>query len=188
MIIQLKQSKKFMILNRRYFLYLKLPIFFFTSLTTFGQILIAQTNDIVVNGKKAHYSVLIPEGFIARQAKGANVDLKYVNNQGCSIVTVVLDQSKEVFDQEIMQSDFETKNDLELNGLENVTIIKRGARIVDGVETYICIFDANNLHNYSVTKYIGKRVVNLNIGIPIRLKNLYKPDIFKVSNSFKVFK
>jgi len=42
-----------------------------------------------IAGSKANYSISIPSNYTSKTAIGANVDLKYVNSEGVSIVTVV---------------------------------------------------------------------------------------------------
>lgn len=161
---------------------------FILVVISFSQAFNAQTNDIIVQGRKESYSVLIPEGYVAKKSIGTNVDLKYVNHHGCSVVTVVREILKKDFDKEVMASDLEIKESLELSGHENVTIIKRGTRIENGVKTYVCIFEANGLYNYSVSKYFNKKLISLNYGVLLGFKDLYKMDAFKVSNSLKIIK
>jgi len=103
----------------------------------------SQASFKTVFGKKATYSISIPNNYVSKEAIGANVDMKYVNSEGASIVTVVKTLPAGVSESDIEQMNLQTnqefKNNLEASGMQSITVIKRGLLEINGVSYLLCL-------------------------------------------------
>jgi hypothetical protein len=142
-----------------------------------------------VKGKKANYSLSIPPGYQSKESIGANVDIKYVDGEGASIITVVRTLSSNVTNQDIRQmaqlSDADFKDQLESNGMENITVVKRGITEINGVTTYYAYYRDDRLYFHTITQSRFGKIINLTYTCEYARKDQYMPYIFRVVNSFK---
>jgi hypothetical protein len=150
---------------------------------------IAQKTFQTVRGNKAHYTIEVPSDYSAKDKIGANIDLKYVNSEGASIVTTVRILPDGVKDEQITEmgslSDAEVVNQLEANGMENVTLIKRGFLTINNVKSYFMYFTDETLYYHSINQFKRGKIINLTITCEYSKKGTYMPYIFRVTNSLK---
>jgi hypothetical protein len=153
----------------------------------------AQAEFTTKSGKKASYTIEIPDNFIAKEAIGANIDLKFSDENGASIITVVKKLPSGITDGQIIEmsypSDAAVKNQLEASGFEGVNIIKRGMTIVNGINTYYQYYTANIngtiLYYHSLNQFKNEKQIVLTITCEYSKKFSYMPYIFRVVNSLK---
>jgi len=142
------------------------------------------------HGAKANYSIEIPSNYSPKEAIGRNVDLKYVNSEGTSIVVVVAPvnngSSSEVDIEEMMNiSDEKWKDMLESRGMENVTIIKRGILKINGVKSYFTYHKNSELYFHAIMQIRDNKFVTLTITCFYKDKGLNLAMINRVVNSLK---
>ncbi len=168
---------------------MKLPklIYFFILFTsahfnTNGQIIF---NDIY--GKKASYKISVPSSYTLRQAVGANVDLKYVNNQGFSIVTVIKKGPPGIKPDDIKfiveQTNYDIKEGLEATGLSNLTILNKGITEINGHPTAFIYYTDGELYFHAITQFRKGNIANLTFTCTLREKNSNLAYIYRVVNS-----
>ncbi|MCW3108270.1 MAG: hypothetical protein JWQ09_2776 [Segetibacter sp.] len=163
-----------------------------TTLLTFILLtacLYAQVSFKTVYGKKANYSITIPSNYIVKEAIGANVDMKYVNSEGASIVTVVKTLPAEIKESDIEQMNLQTnqefKDGLEATGLQNVTVIKRGLMDINGVRTSYAYYRDSELYYHSIMQFRKGKLINLTYTCENAKRETYMPYVFRVVNSLK---
>lgn len=143
----------------------------------------------LIQGSKANYSISIPNNYYLKESIGANVDLKYVNSEGASIITVIRNLPEGVIESDINQmsvpSDQEIINIHESNGLENISIIKRGFIIINGVRSYITYYRSTDLYYHSITQFRKGKIILLTYTCEFSKKDLYMPYIYRVVNSLR---
>lgn len=163
-----------------------IPLFIFLVSSTS---LFAQVSFEIVQGTKANYSLSIPLNYVSKEAIGANIDLKYVNSEGASIVTTVRKLPVGVSDEQIVEmgslADEDVINQLEANGMENVTLIKRGFLTINNVKSYFMYFTDETLYHHSINQFKRGKIINLTITCEYSKKASYMPYIFRVTNSLK---
>lgn len=151
--------------------------------------LYAQLTFKTVKGTKANYSISIPSDYTLAKIIGGNIDIKYSNSEGASINTVVKNLPSEVSDNDIeqmnIQSDAEFVNQLESNGLENVTVIKRGMKIVNGINSCFAYYKDAELYYHTIMQFRKGKLILLTFTCEYSKKGLYMPIIFRVVNSLK---
>lgn len=149
----------------------------------------AQKTFQTIRGNKANYTIEVPSDYIAKEKIGANIDLKYVNAEGASIVTTVRTLPNGVTDDQISEmgklSDEEVVNQIEANGMENVTLIKRGFLTINNVNSYFMYFSDGTLYYHSINQFKKGKIINLTITCEYSKKASYMPYIFRVTNSLK---
>ena len=142
-----------------------------------------------VYGKKASYSVSIPAEYTPKKSVGENIDLNFIDSKGASIIVVIRQLPSGISEKNINdmllipENDF--VNDLEAMGLENVTILKRGIRNINNVDSYYSYFTSNILYHHSIAQFRNGKLINLQFSCPKSLKDVYMPHIFRVVNSLK---
>jgi hypothetical protein len=151
--------------------------------------LTAQVSFKTVYGKKAKYSLSIPSNYVIKSAIGANVDIKYADKYGASIITVVRNMSAGVLDSDIDQlneaSDWEVKSSLESTGLQNVTIINKGYIYINGRKSFFVYYKDYNLYYHTITQFRKGKLINLTYACKNSRRDSYMPYIFRVVNSLK---
>lgn len=158
-----------------------------TSYVSFGQI---PFNDVY--GKKENYKISIPEDYSRKEAVGANVDLKFVNNQGYSIVTVVKTgpAGLKSSDIEFMAnaSDYDVKKGLEATGLSNITILNKGLIEINDYPSGFIYYTDGDLYFHAITQFRKGKVINLTFTCTLSERNSNMAYIYKVINSLKWLK
>lgn len=130
---------------------------------------IAQTKFIIKQGAKANYSIEVPASFLPKETIGANIDLKFANKSGASIITTVKKLPINVRDEQIIEmsypSDQQVKNQFEANGMEDVILIKRGFITINGVKSYFIYYTSNVdgtvLYCQSINQFKNGKMINL---------------------------
>lgn len=150
----------------------------------------AQVPYTTVQGKKTKYSIDVPSNYTSKQATGSNVDLKYVNSEGTSIVVVVApvpngSASENDIEQMMSISDEKWKDMLESRGMENVTIIKRGIIKINGVKSNFCYYKDSELYFHTIMQIRDNKFVTLTITCLYNKKGLNLAMINRVVNSLK---
>jgi len=150
---------------------------------------ISQTTFKTIRGSKAIYSISVPSNYQSKEAIGANIDIKYVNSEGASIVTVVkkVPSSFSGFDISAMTnpSDYEVVQQLESNGMQNITIIKRGMILINGIRTYYAYYQDLENYYHTINQIRKGKLINVTYTCNYSKKETYMPYIFRVINSLK---
>ncbi len=150
---------------------------------------IAQAEFQRVKGEKANYSIEIPDGYVPRSSIGANIDLKYINSEGASIITTVRRLPAGTTDDQISEmnggSDYQIEEQFAANGLTNTKIIKRGFMTINGRKSHYMHYTNGELYFHSVNQIRSGFLVNLTYTCEYAKKDLYMPYIFRVVNSLK---
>lgn len=162
-------------------------------LTLFSTITFAQQQFTTVKGIKANYSIEVPNSYIKKSIIGKNVDLRYSDNNGSSIVTVVKNLPSGVSDEQIkvlpLQPDYMFIEDLEADGMENVVIIKRGMKIINGIQSYYayynCMQNGSTIYNHTITQFRKGKLINLAVTCNQNEKSTYMAIINRIANSLK---
>lgn len=140
-------------------------------------------------GKKANYKISIPQNFIVKDAIGINVDLKYVNEQGFSIVTVVKNGPPGLKSSDINfmkdASNYEIKEGLEANGLRNITILKKGLIDINDYPSGFAYYTDGELYYHSITQFRKGKVLNLTYTCSLKERDENMAYVFRVINSLK---
>lgn len=156
-----------------------------------GNILVAQVSFKAVLGKKANYKISIPSDYIAKTIIGENVDLKFTNSEGATIVTVVNILPTEYNDNDILEmeklSDYEVIEQFEARGMFNVTLLKKGILKINGVNSFYTYCHDNLLYYHSITQFKKRKIINLTYTCEYSKLNSYSAYIFRVVNSLKHF-
>lgn len=149
----------------------------------------AQHSYIIANGIKANYSISIPTNYYKKETIGTNVDLKFINSEGASIITIIKSipktNSKNNINQMKNISNEDFINELSFGGTETVEIIKRGFSIINGINSFILDYKDSEIYTHSVMQYRNNKSILLIYTCPISKKSSYLPFIYKVSNSLK---
>ena len=142
-----------------------------------------------VFGKKAAYSIEVPKQYYTKEAIGANVDIKYINSVGASIITVVKTLPSDIRESDINhmndQSDYEFIDEMEAMGMQNISVIKRGFIYLNGIKSHYAYYRDNNLYFHSITQFKSHKILNLTYTCEYQNKDSYMPYIFRVVNSIK---
>jgi hypothetical protein len=142
-----------------------------------------------VFGRKATYSIEVPKQYSIREAIGANVDIKYVDKYGASVITVVRNLPQGASEKDINQmneiSDYEFIDIMESMGSQNITLIKRGLIYINGVKSFYAYYRDHNLYYHSITQFKKRKNFNLTYTCAYEDKDSYMPYIFRVVNSIK---
>lgn len=164
-----------------------LVVFFYFSLFTFN--LNGQVSFKKINGIKANYSITIPENYSSKATIGLNVDFKYVNSDGASIVSLIKKIDKNLGDYELNElveiDEIEFKNQLESTGLENLKINKRGFIEIDQRKTFYTIYNDGVTYFYSIIQFRSGTLVNITYSCLFQKRFEYLPVINRVLNSLK---
>lgn len=152
---------------------------------------IGQVEFITKSGNKAKYRIEVPVSFKERATVGANIDLKFADANGASIITVVRKLPNGVGDKRIVEMSYPTNeaimNQLEAGGLENVSIIKRGMTTINGVTTYFQYYTSNVngviLYYHSLNQFYNGNMIVLTITCEYSNKFSYLPYINRITNS-----
>lgn len=168
---------------------MKKTILFFLFISLFNTLVFSQVSFKKVQGSKANYSLTIPPGYSPREAIGANVDIKYADAEGASIVTVVKSLPSGVKESDISQmavlSDYEVVDQLESMGLQNITIIKRGFIEINGVRSYFSYYRDTDLYYHTITQFRKGKIINLTCTCDNNRRSSYMPYFFRIVNSLK---
>ena len=142
-----------------------------------------------VFGKKATYSIEVPKQYSIKEAIGANVDIKYVDSYGASVITVVKKLPQGASEKDINQmnqiSDFEFIDIMESMGSQNISLIKRGFIYINGVNSFYAYYRDLDLYYHSITQFKKGKNFNLTYTCAYQQKDSYMPYIFRVVNSIK---
>jgi len=156
-----------------------------------GNIVIAQVSFKTVLGKKANYKISIPSDYIAKTIIGENVDLKFTNSEGATIVTVVNKLPVEYNDNDILEMEKLSNNEVieqfEARGMFNVTLLKKGILKINGVNSFYTYCHDNLLYYHSITQFKKGKIINLTYTCEYSKLNSYSAYIFRVVNSLKHF-
>jgi len=148
-----------------------------------------QTSFLKVLSTKAPYSIEIPEGYFEKKRIGVNVDMKYVDSRGASIVTVVKNLPPDIKESDISHlnsaSDYEFSEEMAAMGLFNVVVIKKGFIIINGVKSSYVYYRDNELYYHSITQFKRRKILNLTYTCEYENRDLYMPYVFVVVNSIK---
>ncbi len=149
----------------------------------------AQLKFHTVSGNKGNYTLEIPPQYYLKESIGANIDLKFVNPEGASIITVVkklpdglsensIDAFNDISDEQLVDQ-------FESYGSENISIINRGLITINNVNSYFIYYTDGVLYHHSVFQW--KNGINLNFTYTCEYKNKasFMPYIFRVTNSLK---
>ena len=153
----------------------------------------AQNQFQTVHGGKANYTIEIPNNFNSKNAIGANVDLKFGDKNGAAIVTVIKKLPPNVNDEQIAEmsypSDLQVVNQFENNGMQNVSLIKRGFIFISGVKSYFIYYtasvDGTTLYYHTINQFVNGKMLNLTISCEYSNKASYMPYIYRIVNSIK---
>lgn len=166
------------------FISLILLLISFFNVTSFSQVKFK-----TIQGSKANYSITIPSNYYVKDAIGANVDIKYVNSEGASIVTVVRTLPSNVSESDIDQmnipSNQEFIDQLEANGMQNINVIKRGFIEINGVRSYFAYYRDTELYYHTITQFRKGKLINLTYTCEDAKREIYMPYIFRVINSLR---
>jgi hypothetical protein len=142
-----------------------------------------------VFGKKATYSIEVPKQYYSKEAIGANVDIKYIDKYGASVITVVKTLPQELGENDINQmneiSDYEFIDIMEAMGSQNISLIKRGFIYINGVKSHYAYYRDVDLYYHSITQFKKGKNFNLTYTCAYQEKESYMPYIFRVVNSIK---
>lgn len=152
-----------------------------------------QTKFIVRQGNKANYTIEVPSSFNLKETIGANIDLKYADKNGASIVTTVKKLPTGVRDEQIVEMSYPSNaqviNQFEANGMEDVNLIKRGFITINEVKSYFIYYTANVdgtvLYFHSLNQFKNGNMINLTVTCEYANKASYMPHTFRVVNSLK---
>lgn len=161
--------------------------------------LIAQTEFARVSGKKATYSIEIPDNFTYKPPIGKNIDLNYLDNQGNSINTVVMDLPPGIKDGDVSKVYMEiTENEyaqgLESMGLTNVKVIKRGTIYINDIESFhyqytTTVYYSGGIkdvrYHYVVSQFRNGKLLQVQYVCEFDKKDLHLPYINRVMRSLK---
>lgn len=151
--------------------------------------IVAQVPFKTVYGSKANYSISIPNDYEVKVSIGTNVDIKYVNSEGASIIVVVNNLPYGTKESDIEQLDIpsaqEFKTQMEANGLQNVTVINKGFLNINGVNSYFTYYRDNDYYYHSVTQIRRGKLINLLYMCLYSSKTKYMAYINRVINSLK---
>jgi hypothetical protein len=140
-----------------------------------------------VFGKKASYSIEVPKQYYLKEAIGANVDIKYIDSYGASVITVVKKLPSDIRESDIYhmndQSDYEFIDEMEAMGMQNISLIKRGLIYFNGVKSYYAYYRDLDLYYHSITQFKKGKNFNLTYTCAYQQKDSYMPYIFRVVNS-----
>lgn len=158
-----------------------------------GIVSMGQVSYSAERGKKANYTIEIPSTFVAKPVIGANVDLKFGNAVGASIVTVVRQLPVGMPDNFIKQlpnqTEYQAKEQMEASGLEDVTIIKRGIVVINGVESFYNYYttkvDGVTLYYHSISQCVNRKMIVLTLTCEYSEKYSYMAYFNRVVNSLK---
>lgn len=147
----------------------------------------------IQKGKKANYTIEIPSSFVAKSPIGANVDLVYVDKNGSSVITTVGTLPSGVRDEQIVEmsnlSDYQVVETIEANGMEGISLIKRGFITVNNVKSYYVYYTSSDrlstLYYHSINQFKRGKMINLTITCEYSSKGSYMPYIFRIVNSLK---
>jgi ribosomal protein L30E len=149
----------------------------------------AQQSYRTVKGIKSNYSLTIPSNYNKKETIGTNVDLKFVNQEGASIIIIVKNipntNSKNDITQMNNISNEEFVNELSFGGTEEVEILKRNFTLINNVNSFILDYKDSELYTHSVMQYRNGKSILLIYSCPVNKKSTYLPYIYKVSNSLK---
>jgi len=166
---------------------MKKSVFLFFICLLIIKTVLAQVSFKTVNGLKANYSLSIPSEYFPKASIGSNVDLKYTNSDGASIVTVVTMAPTGTSEKDLQQmanaSNQELIRQLEATGLENILIINKGLRQINGVTSYYGYYRSTILYHHVITQLVKGKIISLTYTCEYRLKDSYMPYINRVSNS-----
>ena len=153
------------------------------------QNLSAQNKFVIIKGIKANYSIEIPEGFFDNESIGVNVDLKYVARDGSSIVTTVKQLPKGISDDQILNLDNisaqQITSQFRANGMEGFELINKGLITINNKKTFFLYYTDGILYYHTVNQYNSGKVINLTFTCSITKKGYYMPYIYRVTNSLK---
>lgn len=140
---------------------------------------------------KYSYSIEIPKGYSQEEIVGKNVDLKYVNNKGYSIVLVVKKLPKNekgsIDDMMSLSDDFW----INMMPYSDMKIIKKGNVFVDNTKGFFMSYTAKEVIDKEPLYY--NNYVFIKNGVIYTLTTTCKPEdiydmrsvFFRVSNSLK---
>jgi len=158
--------------------------FTFISITSFGQISFK-----TVSGNKDRYSITIPQNFFEKESIGANVDLKFSDKFGNSIITVVKRGPSGIKPNDVKifkdQSDYEIIKGIEASGLSNLSLINRGFTYINDYPTYFIYYTNGEMYFHSIVQFHRGNIVNFSYNCSLTEKDLHLPYIFRVINSLR---
>jgi len=82
-------------------------------------------------------------------------------------------------------SDYEVVQQLESNGMQNVTIIKRGMILINGIHTYYAYYQDLENYYHTINQIRKGKLINVTYTCNYSKKETYMPYIFRVINSLK---
>ncbi|MBK8244231.1 MAG: hypothetical protein IPK88_12460 [Saprospiraceae bacterium] len=166
-------------------------IFYFSCIILLHDCVTAQIKFHSVSGNKGNYTLDIPPNYYLKESIGANIDLKFVNPEGASIITVVKKLPDGLSENSINAfsdvSDQLLIDQYAASGLENISIIKRGFITINNIYSYFIYFTDGVLYHHSITQWKNGINLNLTYTCELKLKTNYLPYIFRVTNSLKHF-
>jgi hypothetical protein len=147
----------------------------------------SQVSFFTVSGVKAKYRIDIPKGYSSAKKIGKNVDLKYENQDGAAIVTVVRVLESDIGDRLIdlinQQSNEQLKNQIEATGLLDITILKKGIISINNRKSFFTYYKDEDFYFHSISQINGKILINITYTCPLSKRHLYMPYVNRVMNS-----
>ncbi len=141
-----------------------------------------------IQGTKANYTISVPSTYKISSAIGKNVDIKFIDDNGASIITVLKKLSGiQEKDIEIMgaQSDSEIKTQLEATGLQNITVINKGFTYVNDVKSFFIYYKNNSLYFHQISQFRKGNILTLTYACFNSQRDSYMPYIYRVANSIE---
>lgn len=162
-------------------------VYTFLTFTLLYLTTIAQVPFDKVYGNKGTYFIEVPKRYFPMSAVGANVDIKYSNDEGASIITVVKNLPSNVRESDINHmndvSNYEFIEQMESMGMQNISVIKRGFIYINGVKSHYAYYRDDLLYYHSITQFKKRKILNLLYTCEYHKKDLYMSYIFRVMNS-----
>ena len=143
---------------------------------------------ITAVGQKADYSIEIPKYYTRKQNIGANVDLKFADSLGASIITVVksIPGATENDIHQMRLTDDQIVAHYESEGAQNVKVIKTGFKPINGTDTYYMIYTDDKMYHQSINLIKDGKLITLTYSCDVDRKDSYSPYIYRVINSLRL--
>lgn len=149
----------------------------------------AQSRFAKINGTKANYSIEVPDNYYLKSAIGVNVDIKYVDSYGASIITVIKNLPPDASERDIDHmndlTDYEFIDQMESMGMQHLTLIKRGFIYLNGIKSHYAYYHDGDLYYHSITQFKKRKILNLTYTCEYIRKDSYMPFVFRVVNSIR---
>lgn len=182
-------------MNKYYFKLLKIfvSLLITSSITLNGW---SQVKFKIVYGNKANYQIEIPTTFKSDENKiGPNVDLKFGDLMGISLVTVVKKLPNGVRDEQLKEMAEITDEQFvyltEADGFENVKLISRHFKSINAITSYVIQYTAwsidETIYFYNVNQFYKGKMFAMTFTCSYSKKYNLLPYINRIVNSLKYY-